>query len=341
MKYLLTTLMLLFGSLAWAAPESVKADSLVILFGNKTRLVIHSDDKEGIRQLSGYDLNKIIRDMGMKLDSSRNGETYIVIDQNKVQRYLQDTVLVVTRKDGEVTVTIKESEGDRTDRSDDEDNSWSNRNRDRDRHRNRENWNFGLEAGGLGLNTLIEQSQVPNYPSEAYSLRPLGSRYVSLGIGQLPTVVRGRYVSLKLFYSLEVSWNNFMFDNDLIAQKGPNGILFADAGRELKKSKLTVCSVNIPFVPRVSFYNRSGRKIFHLGVGAYAGYRVDSYSKIKELDGDKDRRHSNFYLNDFRYGAVVHLGIVKTNFFVKYDLNPMFKEGKGPDVRALSFGIGL
>ncbi|GAB3322249.1 hypothetical protein GCM10027299_17730 [Larkinella ripae] len=340
MKSILTTVLMLFASLAWAAPERPKADSLVILFGNKTRLVIHSNDKAGIRQLSNYDINKIIRDMGLKLDSARAGETFIVIDENKVQRYLQDTVLVVTQRDGEVRVTIKESEGRDYNRSgNDSDSDWNSRNRNR--RRKKDNWEIGAEGGGIGLNTLIEKNPTANYPSESYQLRPLGSRYISLAISQAPTIARSQHVSFKLFYGLEVSWNNYMFESDIIAQKGPNGVVFADAGRDLRKSKLTVCSVNLPVVPRLSFYNSSGRKMGHLGFGGYAGYRVDSYTKIKEQDGNKERQHSNFHLNDFRYGLIAHIGIARTNFFVKYDLNSMFQEGKGPDVRTLSFGIGL
>ncbi|RRA99024.1 outer membrane beta-barrel protein [Larkinella rosea] len=340
MKYVFTTLLMLFASLAWAAPERSKADSLVILFGNKTRLVIHSNDKAGIRQLSNYDINKIIRDMGMKLDSAKAGETFVVIDENRVQRYLQDTVLVVTQRDGEVQVTIKESEGRRYDSSDNNHESdWSSRNKNR--RRKNDNWDIGADGGGIGLNTLVEKSANPNYPKESYQLRPLGSRYISLALSQMPTIARSQHVAFKLFYGLEVSWNNYMFQNDVIAQKNPNGVIFADAGRDLKKSKLTVCSVNLPVVPRLSFYNNNGRKVGHLGFGGYVGYRVDSYTKIKETDSNKERQHSDFHLNDFRYGVIAHIGVARTNFFIKYDLNSMFKTDKGPDVRALSFGIGL
>lgn len=338
MKSVFTTLLMLFGSLAWAAPESLKADSLVILFGNKTRLVIHSNDKEGIRQLSNYDINKIIRDMGMKLDSAKAGETFIVIDENRVQRYLQDTVLIVTQRDGEVSVTIKESDDRRYERSD-SDSDWSSRNHNR--RRKKDNWDIGAEGGGIGLNSLVEKSANPNYPAESYRLKPLGSRYISLALSQMPTIARSQHVGFKLYYGIEVSWNNYMFENDVIAQKGADGIVFSDAGRDLKKSKLTVCSVNLPVVPRLSFYNSSGRKMGHLGFGGYVGYRVDSYTKIKEQDNNKERQHSNFYLNDFRYGLIAHIGIARTNFFIKYDLNPMFQDNKGPNVRALSFGIGL
>ncbi|WP_345249053.1 outer membrane beta-barrel protein [Nibrella saemangeumensis] len=345
MKSILTiALMLLMSRWTAAAPNDTPADSLVILFGNKTRLVIHSDDKNGISQLAKYDLNKLVSDMGLMLDSTSSGEKYLVINEKSTQRYLRDTVIVVTRKDGKVTVTVKDrdkqSKVEKNDENKEGDDSDREYRRNQERRR-RNNWNLSIEGVGIGLNGLIQKTSSQAYSSETYELRPIGSRYVSLGVGQMPTIAKGKTASLRLYYALEVSWNNFMFEQDNIAVKTPTGVAFLDAGRDLKKSKLTVATINIPFVPRVTFYNTSGRKLFHLGAGVYGGYRIDSYTKIKELNNNRERNHSNFHLNNFRYGLIAHLGIAKTNFFVKYDLNPLFKPGFGPDVRAISFGIGL
>jgi hypothetical protein len=132
-----------------------------------------------------------------------------------------------------------------------------------------------------------------------------------------------------------------MFEGNNVAETTPNGVSFTDAGRDLQKTKLTICTIGIPVVPRVTFYNSSGRKLGHIGIGGFVNYRLDSYRKIKEADGSKDRRHSNFGLNSYRYGLMAHIGIRGVDFFVKYDLNPLFMPGKGPDVRTLSFGFGF
>lgn len=52
----------------------------------------------------------------------------------------------------------------------------------------------------------------------------------------MPTIIRGKRASLKLYYGVEVAWNNFMFENDVIVEKTPGGVAFADAGRDLKKA---------------------------------------------------------------------------------------------------------
>ncbi|MFD2938070.1 hypothetical protein [Spirosoma flavum] len=313
------------------------ADSLVIRFANRTRLVIYAPDKAGIQALSNYDLNKIVREMGMKLDSVPGGQTAISQDG---ERFLKDTVLVVTKKKDGFTIVIN-SNGDTT-------KTWSqqrdgnDRDYERARRRKREKDGGGFDYGlSIGLNNFIQQGSNPAYPEDSYDLRPIGSRYIALSVGAMPTLIRGKYASLKLYYGVEVAWNNFMFEGNNVAEKSPTGVAFPDAGRDLQKSKLTVCTIGIPVVPRVTFYNSDGRKICHIGLGGYVNYRLDSYRKIKEADGSKDRRHSDYYLNNYRYGLVAHLGLRSVDFFVKYDLNPLFQVNKGPDVRTLTFGVGF
>ncbi|MBD2699687.1 hypothetical protein IC229_03495 [Spirosoma sp. BT702] len=310
-------------------------DSLVIRFANRTRLVIYAPDKAGIQALSNYDLNKIVREMGMKLDSVPGGQTAI---SQGGDRFLKDTVLVVKTDNNTTTVTTEKVTVERSE---------SDKQRDRDREeeerrRRRRHENRGPDIGGsFGLNSFIQQSPTPAFPETDYDLLPLGSRYVALSIGATPTLIPGRYAALKLYYGVEVAWNNFMFDGNNMVVKGNTTVEFPDAGRELQKSKLTVCTIGLPVVPRLTFYNSSGRKVGHFGVGGYINYRLDSYRKIKEADGSTDRRHFDFYLNNYRYGVMAQVGIRSFDFFVKYDISPLFQPGKGPDVRALSFGIGL
>lgn len=321
-----------------AAPKS-PADSLVIRFANRTRLVIYAPDKAGIQALSNYDLNKIVREMSMQLDSVPGGQTAIKRDGDQ---YLKDTVLVVTKTKDGVKIVVGDTNKTTADSAKKrEDSSDADRDYRRSRRRSRGdagNVNFG---GSIGLNSYIVQSNQPTYPEESYDLRPIGSRYFALSVSSMPTISRGKRASLKLYYGIELAWNNFMFDGNNVAEKTPTGVAFLDAGRELRKSKLTICTIGVPFVPRVTFYDSRNRRMGHLGVGVYGNYRLDSYRKIKEADGSKDRRHSNFYLNDFRYGLMAQIGVRGADFFVKYDLNPLFQSGQGPDLRAISFGIGF
>jgi hypothetical protein len=336
--FLVATVAALLMALVTQAKSLSPTDSLVIRFANRTRMVIYGPDKASIQALSNYDLNKIVREMGMKLDSVPGGPTAISQDGG---RFLKDTVLVVTKKKDGVTIVINGTrDSTRTTESQkDRDNNQREQASQRAKRR-REGGNFDYGVS-IGLNNFIQQSAVAAYPEDSYDLRPLGSRYFALSMGAMPTIIRGKYASLKLYYGVELAWNNFMFEGNNVAEKTATGVAFPDAGRDLQKSKLTVCTIGVPVVPRVTFYNSDGRKVCHIGLGGYVNYRLDSYRKIKEADGSKDRRHSDYYLNNIRYGLMAHLGIRSVDFFVKYDLSPLFEVGKGPDVRTLTFGIGF
>ncbi|MDB5243095.1 MAG: hypothetical protein JWP57_3720 [Spirosoma sp.] len=328
---LLTTLLMGLTAISSVSASTNPTDSLVIRFANRTRMVIYAPDKAGIQALSSYDLNKIVREMGMQLDSVPGGQKAISRDGGQ---YLKDTVLVVTKKKNGVTIIVKGS-GDTTQRD-------SARNR-RDYTRTAVRRGVNSFKSGIdfqvGLDTWIRRANQGLGNLASPDLLPLGSRYLSIAFSQRPTLVDGKRAKLSLYYAVEGAWNNYMFQDDILLQKGPSSVLFTPSAESLKKSKLTTFSAQLPVVPRLSFYNAAGRKVFHIGLGGFVGYRLDSYTKIKRQNDDKSREHSNFYLNDFRYGLVGHLGILKTNLFVKYDLNPVFQAGKGPDVRTLSFGI--
>ncbi|MGF7219000.1 hypothetical protein GGR92_005179 [Spirosoma lacussanchae] len=331
-------LVLLLSMSAQAKPAS-PADSLVIRFANRTRMVIYAPDKAGIQALSNYDLNKIVREMSMQLDSVPGGPAAIKRDGDQ---YLKDTVLVVTKTKDGVRIVVGDTDGAKADST--QKKSESDRtDRDYKETRRRNRGDFGrLNFGGsIGLNNYIVQSDVPAYPEDSYDLRPIGSRYFALSVSSTPTLIRGKRASLKLYYGLELAWNNFMFEGNNYAEKTTTGVAFPDAQRDLRKSKLTVCTIGIPVVPRLTFYDSRNRRAGHIGIGMYGNYRLDSYRKIKEADGSRDRRHSNFNLSDFRYGVMTQLGIRNTEFFVKYDLSPLFEEGLGPDLRAISFGISF
>lgn len=105
--------LLLLATGTATALAATPVDSLVIRFANRTRMVIYAPDKAGIQALSNYDLNKIVREMGMKLDSVPGGQT--AISQQDGDRFLKDTVLVVTKKKNGVTIVINGSDTTRTD----------------------------------------------------------------------------------------------------------------------------------------------------------------------------------------------------------------------------------
>ncbi len=349
----------------------VKKDSLIITFGDKTRLIIYSDDRKELEKLMKYDLNTLLKDLGARLDTMQ-GETKIYFDEVDGRKYLKDTsgigkdknyvrislrgirikdgdteVTITTRgvdiKDGSDRVRIGDNddryEGDTT-RDSDEDENMSTIRRVRRYSSPRRGF-----YGAIGLNAYSENKAM-GYNTDNYDLRPFGSRYVSLGFVKSATLARGKDVGLHLDFGLDVAWNNLMFDGNNTVERGSSEISFPpllnNENRELdlRKSKLTVPYVNFSLMPTVSFPKSV---ISYLSVGGYVGYRLGGYTKTRlGSDGTKDRVRSNFYLNDFRYGAAFELGIRKfPDFFVHYDINTLFQDNRGPAIKMINFGIRL
>ena len=211
----------------------------------------------------------------------------------------------------------------------------------------------------IGMNNYLENGDFPDANAAPYAVRPWGSWYVGLGWS------RSNYLSKSFLIEWGglFSWYNFKLEDDnIVINKGPDMVEFVPLPSEFngKKSKLTTSYFNVSVVPMFDFsgnkrkvkslesgsvkienYKKQG---FKIGIGAYAGYRLGSHSKIKfkeNGDTDKDKEHSSFYLQNFRYGLRARIGIKSLDLFFNYDLNELFEEGRGPELNAFSFGIIL
>ncbi len=374
---LLTAIFVMFGlTNIEAKEEKTKADSLIIQFGNNTRMVIHAKDKKGIQQLKNYDLNKIVRDMGMSLDSTTR-ETYIIIAGQNGKKYLKDTVLTLRTGGGNVGVTVNESNGYETKVSikdgglyvkdgnekvyvgtrgihveDGSENvhiggssPFEDSTRSEKRHRtsidksprNGFNIDFGLSA--------YTQNTAGKYNTDDYDLNTWGSRYISLGWTRGGLLSKGKNASLFIDLGLDFSWYNLMYQGNNTVKKTNSTIAFPtytidNQPRDLSKSKLTANYLNISLMPTIAFKNSA---LNYLSFGVYGGYRLDSYTKTKEASGGKkERLRDNFYLNDFRYGLSLEVGWRNfPDFFVHYDNSELFQSGKGPAVKMITFGVKL
>ncbi|WP_010228910.1 hypothetical protein [Gillisia marina] len=86
-------------------------------------------------------------------------------------------------------------------------------------------------------------------------------------------------------------------------------------------------------------YSTKGQ--FKIGVGGYAGFNIGERQKLKyNVDGDKkkDKLKGDYNTNDFVYGLSSYVSLGGTALYVKYDLNPLFKD-PNIEMRNISFGL--
>lgn len=343
MKYILKTVTLIalfIAQFSWAQKASTK-DTVIVNFGQGSKIVFYINDKGDLKSLKQYDLNAITGDLTTKLEQSDSGQ----IEENKEEQFLKDSV-EVEKKDGLAKITPQSKGRDSVD----------NRKIIK-KYGTRHFFNFDI-----GLNNYLQNGKFPNDNNEDYSVRSWGSWYLAVGTNY-KSQLSGR---LFLEYGANISWYNFKFESDDIRlEKTDIETRFVPEGltSDYVKSKLTTTHLNVSLVPTLDFGKKHSRKVpiwdrwdddfdnddhyhrgFRIGVGGYAGYKLGSYAKyVVEENGrkQKSKDKDGFYLNNWRYGARLQLGYRGTDIFFNYDISELFSEGKGPSLNAFSFGITL
>lgn len=236
---------------------------------------------------------------------------------------------------GDTTVTNETTTINRTNRSRVTVNLSGNR---ASRMARRYSKDFGIY---IGLN---------NYSGSApagFDVQPGASRFVALSWRRnilLTNPAASGKTKLRLGLGPEIAWNNFVFEGNKVLINNTNpissarpGLNVIDDSRGLKKSKLTVCQFNVPVVLNIAF--KSG---LTLGVGAYAGIRLDSYTKVKPEGGDAVRDHGAYALNNVRWGLTTEFGWRnEARLFVRYEPSNLFRDGQGPALNAWAVGFRL
>ncbi len=314
-----------------ARAQSKAPDSVVIRVGEASKVIFVIHDRKDLETLKHYDFQALMNDMIIKLEKKDTSQL-----AKPSVNYLKDTLNEQSIKPVETVSSSDNSNEDRT-----------------SERRSRRHWSrrtyhsFNVDQG---TNNFLSNGKFPDQSNELYTVRPWGSWYIAFNSIQR-THVAGRFF---LEWGGGVSWYNFKFQNDkTLLSKDNNGVIFSEDARDFSflKSKLTATYLNVSFIPVIDF-GGSNRKAmffdghhtqsFRFGVGPYAGYRIDSYTKqVYKDNGEKhrDHLHDNFYLNNFRYGMRLQIGFSDVDLFFNYDMNNLFAESKGPKLNAFSFGV--
>lgn len=304
------------------------ADTVVVSLGKASQVVLTVGDKSDIETLRYYDFQGLFRDI-----------------LNRIER-------------GDTALASSPVESDTNYESEQDNEHWEGEDDDeRDEH---ERWTHHRSVGNtwhtanfdLGINNyLTGEDQFPDRDVN-HSVRPWGSWYVGINSLQRTRAARNFFIE----WGLGISWYNFKFANDrTLLSTSPETVIFTEddvnTDYDYLRSKLRVTYLNFSLVPILDFGDHGRRpriwdsygSKFRIGVGPYVGYRIGSKSKISYIDEEGERRREktrdSFYLNDLRYGARLQLGFRATDFFVNYDMNELFKAGRGPQLNAVSFGI--
>lgn len=339
-------------------------DTIIIKMANGAKMTLLLQNKEQLKAFQHYSLDSLMRKLNLyvlQVDSLEQSSTNM--NSNEMTVTFSSTDSTGEDASEQVTVTVQESGGKSgnkehheirinktfkivVDVEEDGGNTKVNVNvpdkTERDSIKTAEEvykptkFNFDVD---LGLNNFVN-SDIDNL----VDLKPLGSRYVSLNL-HLNSQIGGRKSPLHLVSGLEFSFNNYMFDDNVFVENIDNYTYFNNTSDiNYEKSKLTHSAVNIPLMPVLQFKRENGKDGFIIGAGGFVGYGLGSHVKLKYDESgktQKDKIRDNYNLSDFQYGLEGVVGYGSVNLFVKYNMNDLFKDNRGPQVNVLSFGLRL
>ena len=184
-----------------------------------------------------------------------------------------------------------------------------------------------------GVNNLVTDKAVAHS-----DYRYWGSHFYEWGVTANTRLFKNDNL-LHLKYGISVMYNNLRpTDNKLFVANG-NQTDLETSSVNLHDSRFRNVYVTAPVHLEFDFTkakkNAEGKTIFRthegvrFGLGGYAGFRVKSKQILNYEDDGHDitiKEKGGFNVNDFIYGVSTYLGYGATSLYLKYDLNPLFKD---------------
>ena len=197
-----------------------------------------------------------------------------------------------------------------------------------------------------GLNNVVTEGESLNDSD----FRVWGSHFYELGFTYNSRILKNHNL-LHAKYGLSVMYNNLRAtDNRTFVTTG-NQTTLQTAAVNLEESRFRnvflVAPVHLEFDFSGKKTNKDGNSYFkthdsfRLGIGGYAGVRIKSKQILKYEENGHDiktKEKGDFNTSDFTYGLSTYIGYGQTSLYVKYDLNPMFKNNN-IDQNNVSLGI--
>jgi hypothetical protein len=150
--------------------------------------------------------------------------------------------------------------------------------------------------------------------------------------------------TIGLVTGLGLHLQSYRLNQSTSIQRGENDViepitLYFDQNQ---KSKLSIISATVPLLAEFQIPLNDYKNRVYISAGIYGSYRINSHTKIKyRIDHKKEKLKvpDHYSLQDFRYGIMLRTGYRRINLFATYDLVPLFKSEKGPELTPFTFGF--
>jgi hypothetical protein len=183
-----------------------------------------------------------------------------------------------------------------------------------------------------GVNNLVTDGKVAGS-----DFRYLGSHFYEWGLTNNTRLLKNSNL-LHLKYGLSLMYNNLRPTDNRIFVKSGDQTNLEISTTNLKDSRFRNVYLVAPLHFEFDFSKtkmNGDKQVFkshesvRVGFGGYAGVRIKSKQFQKFEDEDQKytlKQKGDFNANNFIYGLSTYVGYKQTSLYVKYDLNPLFKD---------------
>lgn len=184
-----------------------------------------------------------------------------------------------------------------------------------------------------GLNNVITENE--NFKKSDF--RVWGSHYYEWGLTYNTRIFKNNNL-LHAKYGFSFMYNNLRPTENRYFVKNNDKTVLATAINPLSETRFKMVNLVFPmhlefdFTPKKvkddgSTYFRT-HKSGRIGIGGFAGFNIKNKQIIKYESNNNDfklKEKGSFNTNDFVYGLSAYVGYKETSFYVKYDMNDIFK----------------
>jgi hypothetical protein len=202
-----------------------------------------------------------------------------------------------------------------------------------------------LRGVDVGYNGYLNSSGSTVLPDDYKFLNLYGSKSAAVAIHLFQVdfaLEPSKQVGIVMAPGIE--FNNYRFDHNQVLKVVDGQLTAEDAGKNLKKNKLTTMHVDVPLLMEFQPVLKNGERNFYISGGLVGGALLRAHTKIVyQQDGDeqKDKERGSFRLNQFRYGVMGRIGYKHINLYGAYYVTPMFKSGNEPELHPYSVGFSF
>ncbi|MGK0414021.1 MAG: hypothetical protein ACJA1B_002240 [Polaribacter sp.] len=199
----------------------------------------------------------------------------------------------------------------------------------------------------LGVNNVLNDNDFSSLNNSEYQF--WRSRFYEIGFTS-KTRIHKRPSQLYFKYGISFLWNNLRLEDNRLHVKNDGITEIETFSNQLSESRLRHVQMNFPMhlewdLSKNRVYEDGGvsdrtNRGFRLGVGGFVGFKLGTRQYLEYVDADnidiEEVQYDNFNMNTLNYGLSAYVGYKSTSLYLKYDLNPLFKN---TETRNISMGV--